>query len=136
MIQPVSWQEIDDCCRELGEKLRTLPPRSLEVVAVCRGGLCPAAMLAYELGTSILTIDFPVMWSSDRSDLLIVDDICDTGQTFEELRLAFPNALYLSLFVKPQGKPLCDYWAREVPQDNWLLFPWARHDFYVGDENE
>jgi xanthine phosphoribosyltransferase len=130
MIYPVSWQEIDNCCQQLARKVNDLP--FSEIVAVSRGGLCPATMLSYELGKPIQLVDLPPLWSSDRSDILVVDDICDTGETFKELRQVFPHALYLSLFVKPKGKPLCDYWEHFVTQDTWVVFPWALHDQVKG----
>jgi xanthine phosphoribosyltransferase len=131
MIYPVSWKGVDDCCRELAESIRTMPPRSREIIAVSRGGICPAGILSYELDIPIsdiiVSVSPPTLFST-RDDILIVDDICDTGRTFEILRRCFPNALFLTLYTKPEGMPLCDYTARFVTQDTWVVFPWALHD--------
>jgi hypoxanthine phosphoribosyltransferase len=65
---------------------------------------------------------------SERDDLIIVDDICDTGRTFSLLRQSYPNALYVAAYAKPAGKEYCHYFGRLVDQSQWLVFPFAPSD--------
>jgi xanthine phosphoribosyltransferase len=104
-------------------------PGSLRAVCpVGRGGLIPAAIVAYARDIPALghlpvppaTIGF-----RDLKDVLIIDDIVDSGETFRVIRRLFPGAIYAAPYVKPQGRVYCDYWMEEVPQDLWLQFPWG-----------
>lgn len=122
----LSWPEIDQAVAELRD-LIYYPVG--EVLPVLRGGLVPAAMLAYAMELPVgPSVDLEGEQGSSRHDLLIVDDIADTGKTFRALRHRFPNALLVSLFAKPAGRSAVDECAREAGQDEWIVFPWATHD--------
>ena len=56
--------------------------------------------------------------------VLVVDDLTDTGKTFQAVRQILPNAHYATVYIKPQGKPLVDNYVTEVSQDTWIYFPW------------
>jgi hypoxanthine phosphoribosyltransferase len=55
------------------------------VVGVQRGGLVPATYLSHKLGVPLQVLDLEVGFKEkhnlDYSAILLVDDICDTGQT-------------------------------------------------------
>ena len=70
----------------------------------------------------------PEFITSVRRDLLIVDDVCDTGATFRGLRKFFPNALFAAPYAKPAGRDACDLSAVDVEQDTWIVMPWAKND--------
>jgi xanthine phosphoribosyltransferase len=132
-IHVVSWDEVEDACSKLASQIKQKGDpricRTSGIIAIARGGLVPAALLAYKLKLDIFgTACIPALNSSQRNDLLIVDDICDTGRTFTQLLRSFPNAVYVSTYVKPKGKPMCEYWSHEVAQDTWVVFPWAPDD--------
>ncbi len=40
--------------------------------------------------------------------MIILDDLVDTGGTFRELRKVWPNALYVTIFSKPEGEDVVD----------------------------
>jgi xanthine phosphoribosyltransferase len=128
--QFLSWPEYHQACDDLTEWLRgdARVRRGSAIVTVPRGGLVAAAIIAYGL-----RLDRIWAWNdalqSNRDDIIVIDDICDTGKTFKALKeSAFPNALYAAPYVKPQGRPLCTHWSREVPQDTWLVMPYAPDD--------
>ena len=63
---------------------------------------------------------------------LIVDDLVDTGKTFELARDMYPKAHYACIYVKPQGqkaKPILFITA--FSQDTWVHFPWDLENQYV-----
>jgi len=106
------------------------------VEAICpvgRGGLVPAAIVAYALQKPVLGY-LPLEPSVATGfqlltrGLLVIDDIADTGRTFAEIRACYPRAIYAAPYVKPQGKGYTDYWIEEIPQDVWLIFPWSPDD--------
>lgn len=121
----VTWDDVSALCRELTRKL----PRPVRTIApISRGGLVPATILSYATGVPIGFAIFPAapyLVRSDRDDILVVDEIADTGRTLREVRDHFPRAVLAALYVKPPGAALCDVYAREAPAGMWLTFPWG-----------
>lgn len=128
----LTWEQIDDACGRLARLLRN--PKPSAIVAVLRGGLVPATILSYALGAPIVDVVDPRRSSTYRPgrDLLVVDDVCDTGATLEHLRSYFPNARFAALYTKPIGEALCSFVVHPfiipVPQDTWITFPWSPND--------
>jgi len=135
---PVSWEELHRDSRALAWRLLPLMPFK-GVVAITRGGLVPAAIVAREL--EIRVIDTLCIASYDHKDQgslavlkeagagdgegwLIVDDLVDTGKTARAVRERLPKAHFATIYAKPAGRPLVDTFITEVSQDTWILFPW------------
>jgi len=93
------------------------------ITPMVRGGLVPAALLAYALR-------LPVLESGDGRCSIVVDDICDTGETLVRIRRRLPRATLVSLVAKPRGLERVPdlIYGRLVPQEYWVVFPWAPHD--------
>jgi xanthine phosphoribosyltransferase len=142
---PVSWDQFHRDARALAWRLSAAGPFE-SIVAVTRGGLVPAAIVARELG--IRTIDTVCVASYDHTKqgdlqvlkgisdetaklgggtgkgLLIVDDLVDTGKTGRLVRKLVPDAHFATVYAKPKGRPLVDTFITEVSQDTWIHFPW------------
>ena len=134
---PVSWEELHRHSKALAWRLVEGGPWN-GVVAVTRGGLVPAAIIARELEIRLidticiasyddkaqgeLTILKDV--SGDGEGWLIVDDLVDTGKTAQAVRDILPKAHFATVYAKPAGRPLVDSFITEVSQDTWILFPW------------
>ena len=136
----ISWEEFHRDTRELCAKIKKSGNYD-KIVAVSRGGLLPAGILAYELNirnTAIVnmsTYDGEVRREAEGFQLaaaevgkvdehtLIVDDLSDTGNTCNLLRPLFPQAHFVTVYVKPNGRNAVDVYGREMP-DCWLVFPW------------
>ena len=134
----VTWDSFQRETRRLAE--RQLPASQWKgIIAVTRGGLVPAAIMARELG--IRHVDTLCIASYDhnqqRADLqvikrvdgdgegyLIVDDLVDTGNTARVIREMYPKAKFVTVFAKPQGEPLVDDFEVRVTQDTWIEQPW------------
>ncbi len=139
----ISWDRFHADCRSLALRLRELPAMT-GLVAVARGGLVPAAIVAREL--SIRTVETvsvasyhgettqgaaailkplaPVFLNEGGAGLLVVDDLVDTGQTVRLLRGLLPRAHFACVYAKPAGRALVDTMIAEVPQQTWIHFPW------------
>ncbi|HLG87311.1 MAG TPA: xanthine phosphoribosyltransferase [Alphaproteobacteria bacterium] len=135
----VSWDEIRRDSVALADKVRARGSWH-GIVAVARGGLVPAALVAralglrcvetvsvasYErekLGTPAL-IKTPAA-AGDGAGWLIIDDLVDTGTTMLLIRGLLPKAHVGVLYAKPAGRALADHFVREFPQDCWIDFPW------------
>src|SRR2546430_3004633 len=116
------------------------------VVAITRGGLVPAAIVARELGLRIIDTVCVASYDHDKQGelkvlkgvsadvaklgggtgkgLLIVDDLVDTGKTGRLVRALLPDAHFAAGYAKPKGRPLVDTYITEVSQDTWIHFPW------------
>ena len=134
----ISWEDFHKHTKEL---LPTLQEKQFtKIIAVSRGGLIPAGILAYELNIrNVQTINissYDDMTIRSDKDIeieatlegvdqhtLIIDDISDTGRTFNLLRKKYPNAYFASVYAKPQGKNSTDKYA-VLFQDQWVVFPW------------
>ena len=148
----VSWDQIHRDSRALAWRLDGKGPNDggwKAVVAITRGGLAPAMIVAREL--DIRTVDTisvksynhqtqtePVVIKSpdmdvcgDGTGVLVVDDLVDTGKTLEVVRDLMPNAHFATVYAKPKGKPMVDSYITEVSQDTWIFFPWDMALQYV-----
>ncbi len=134
---PVSWEELHRHSKALAWRLMDGGPWQ-GLVAVTRGGLVPAAIVAREL--EIRLIDTICIASyddrtqgkltvlkevpGDGEGWLIVDDLVDTGRTAQVVRDSLPKAHFATVYAKPAGRPLVETFITEVSQDTWILFPW------------
>ena len=138
---PVSWEQLHRDARALAWRLNESGPFT-SVVAVTRGGLVPAAIVARELGIRIIdtvciasydygtqgeinTLKSPdVSIAGEGEGVVIVDDLADTGKTGRVVRDLLPKAHFATVYTKPQGQPLVDTFITEVSQDTWIYLPW------------
>ena len=60
----------------------------------------------------------------DGGDVLIIDDLVDTGATARVVRAMLPQAHYATVYAKPAGRALVDTFVTEVSQDTWIFLPW------------
>jgi xanthine phosphoribosyltransferase len=138
---PVSWEELHRHSKALAWRLLEAGPWS-GIIAVTRGGLVPAAIVARELdlrlvdtlcvasyvdrGTDRTKSQVQVLKriSGDGAGFLIIDDLVDTGHTARVIREMLPKAHFATVYAKPLGRPLVDTFVTEVSQDTWILFPW------------
>jgi xanthine phosphoribosyltransferase len=135
----VTWDQLHRDARALAWRLMSLRPLR-GIVAVTRGGLIPAAIIARELdvrfieSVSIVTYDEeekghpqvtkPPAAAGDGEGFLIVDDLVDTGTTGRIVRALLPKAHFACVYAKPAGKDVVDSFVTEVSQDTWIMFPW------------
>ncbi len=117
------------------------------IVAVTRGGLIPAAIIARELECRLVETISVVSYdeetqgeprvvksaaaAGDGTGFLIVDDLVDSGVTARLVRELLPRAHFACLYAKPAGKPVTDSFVVEVPQETWILFPWDTAPLFV-----
>lgn len=144
---PVSWEELHRHCKALAWRLldaaQSNGGKYKGIVAITRGGLVPAAIVARELNVRVIeTISCSTYNEQERGSKvnilkdaaaalpdqgegwLIVDDLVDTGITAKAVRQLLPKAHFATIYAKPSGRPMVDSYITEVSQDTWILFPW------------
>ncbi|KIL97997.1 Xanthine-guanine phosphoribosyltransferase [Paramagnetospirillum magnetotacticum MS-1] len=133
----LSWDEIHAVTRQLARRLQGKGPFD-GIIAIARGGLVPAAILAIELNIrKVDTVCIAGYDESTRHDLevlkrisgdgagwLVVDDLVDTGRTAQVVRDMLPGGHYATLYAKPSGRPMVHTHVEDVEQETWLIFPW------------
>ena len=149
----VSWDQIHRDSRALAWRLDHQGPGEggawRAVVAITRGGMVPACIVARELDlrvvdtisvksydnqsqTSAQVIKSPdAELMRDGSGILVVDDLVDSGKTLELVRNLYPKGHFATVYAKPKGRPMVDTFITEVSQDTWIFFPWDMALQYV-----
>ena len=142
---PISWDQLHRDAKALAWRL--LDKDFFKgIIAVTRGGLVPAAIIARELDIRLVdTICVSSYdWQNQKGEVkllkgiegdgqgwLIVDDLVDTGRTGKLIRELLPKAHFACVYAKPAGRPLVDTFITEVSQDTWILFPWDAESQFV-----
>ena len=151
----VTWDQLHRDARALAWRLMDKGPFT-GIVAIARGGLIPAAIIARELDMRLVEsvsvvvyaaessgtladeskgaaprIIKPPIAAGDGSGFLIVDDLVDTGTTARAVRALLPKAHFAAIYAKPAGRASVDSFVTEVSQDTWILFPWDTEPQFV-----
>ena len=116
------------------------------IVGINRGGLVPAVMLSHMLSKPLETIN----WSTrdfkrqehnfsiagdlvDGKNILLVDDINDSGQTFLDLIEDWGytddskgKLIKVTPLQRYTTKCPSEYYGELITVDNWVLFPWEQ----------
>ncbi len=148
----VSWDQLHRDARALAWRLDGHGPDDgawKAVVAITRGGMAPAMIVARELDIRMVdTISVKSYNHQEQSEpkvikepdmsvvgdgtgVLIIDDLVDTGKTLEVVRKHMPKAHVATVYAKPSGRPMVETFITEVSQDTWIFFPWDMALQYV-----
>jgi len=152
----MTWDDVGESARSLAQVVFDDGYRPGIILGIARGGLIPAAAVAYALGvknTFTMNVEFytdvdqrlevpmvlppvPELVEVADADLLIVDDVADTGATLEVVH-AFCAGKVASvrtavLFEKSRSTVRCDYvWRRT---EKWITFPWSARPTVGGSQ--
>ncbi len=135
----ISWEDFHQHTKALCQKIKTRGTYN-KIVAVSRGGLIPAGIIAYELDIrNNEAINFSSYDNNEQrkdedikfeahigevdAKTLIVDDLSDSGRTFQVLRKYYPQATFVTVYAKQKGAQQVDIYAEDMP-DEWIVFPW------------
>jgi xanthine phosphoribosyltransferase len=145
----VTWDMLQTHARKLA--LHLLPAKQWQgIIAVSRGGLTPALLLAREL--SLRYIDTICISSYDHNlkrkvevikqaggdgkGFIVIDDLVDTGTTAKIIRNIYPKSHFVTIFAKPHGRPLVDDYVVDIPQEIWIEQPWDTGLAYIPPVSE
>jgi len=143
----VSWDEFHRDARALAERLAPAGPWR-GIVAISRGGLVPATIIARALNIRVVETVSVVAYdqhslgleealgepkvtklpefAGDGEGFLIIDDLVDTGTTARVVRALLPRAYFACVYAKPAGRWLADEVFRGVSQDTWIVLLWEQ----------
>ena len=143
----MTWSDMGVASRALAQTVHDDGYRPDIILAIARGGLLLAAALGYALEVKNLftmNVEFytgmdarlpvpmilppvPELVDLQEAQLLIADDVADTGATLELVRDFCEGKVgevrTAVLYEKPRSIVKCDYvWRRT---DRWIDFPWS-----------
>ena len=113
------------------------------IISIARGGLVPGVYLSHMLGIR----NKPVVWqtrdgkinetiNTDSKEILIVDDINDSGVTFDGVvdNILANNDIKrgkiktVCLWTRYSSKFKVDHTVNTVDNDDWIVFPWEQEN--------
>src|SRR5919201_6978037 len=124
----ISWPELHRDARYLCRVLHELGDWK-GIIAITRGGLVPAALVARELDIRLIDTVCVVSYGAsgaggaeqaqgdlhwlkraqgDGEGWLLIDDLVDTGKTARAVRELLPRAHSATLYAKPPGRQIVD----------------------------
>ncbi|QCI27169.1 xanthine phosphoribosyltransferase [Buchnera aphidicola] len=140
----VTWDMLQIYTKKLAYQIMNIKKWE-KIIAVSRGGLIPATLLSREL--SIRYVDTICISSYNDNylkkiklikksnlkgdNVLIMDDLVDTGGTAKLIRKIYPKAYFITVFAKPKGRKLVDNYIIDIPQNVWIEQPWDMAISYV-----
>ena len=125
----MNWSEIDSLVHVLSDLILKSSRTFSSITTLSRGGLIPSRLLADHLGIQKILVD----QESISSKSLFVDDIFDSGMTFEKVLSAVDDQsqlLYVTLFARRGKKyPSQLIYAEKTNGDDYIVFPWDSLEF-------
>ncbi|MGC9113560.1 MAG: phosphoribosyltransferase [Candidatus Micrarchaeia archaeon] len=142
----LSWEDIYEYCRVVAGKVRQDKFRPDIIIAIARGGYVPARNLCDQLAVADLAsikvdhwgvtatkdnrarLRHPFNASVQDKNVLVVDDLADTGESFKTavpaIQALNPRELRTAtVFLLEKSKYVPDYYAAKRKWA-WMIFPW------------
>ena len=112
------------------------------MVAITRGGMVPACIVARELNIRVVdTVSVKSYAHQDQANtqilkspdagsigdgagVLIVDDLVDSGRRWRRCRRSIPPPISPPSTPSRKAVRWCRRFITEVSQDTWIYFPW------------
>lgn len=141
-----TYNDIHDACVSIVKQIKMYELEFDAIVGVSRGGLIPATIISQMLDTPLI----PVSYSSKKGKgddknhtnilpalldktILIVDDICDSGNTLAELvnyyivedAIVSTAVIHYKRLSNPVIVPKF-YWLTVEENDGWCHYPWEK----------
>lgn len=128
-VQNVDWDEIEHMVKTLSRKILNLSRTFHSITTLSRGGLIPSRLLADSLGIKKIYVDEKKI----SADSLVVDDIFDTGTSFDKIVAKVDDVsklVFATLFARRGKKyPPQLVYAAQTIDDDYVVFPWDKFEF-------
>ena len=124
----LSWNDIEALVDNLAEQINKMDKKPFYIYGVPRGGAIPAVWLSHKTGIDYYQLNSAqISKTADLSHILIVDDICDSGETIKKLKENFPKCQTATLYYKETSIDKPDIYG-EITGEEWLVFPWENNE--------
>jgi len=150
-VKLVKWSDVVGWCKELARIVKESGYKPDIIVAVARGGYAPARLLCDLLDihdlvsiqvlhwgraaeiTAKAHVKYPLEIDLSGKRVLLVDDICDTGESLIVARdyileKCKPADLKIAVmqWISPVAKMKPDFYVEDVKEWVWYQYPWCR----------
>lgn len=148
----ISWDDFHNDCIEVTKKINSDGLEFDTIIALARGGLVPARIMAdYLKYDNFFTLGLKLYDGEERTDkvsiyqnlpeditskqsgkILIIDDVSDGGTTlwfsFRKLSILYPHMKIITAtpYFKPRTEFMPTYYSKSFPDEDWLVFPFER----------
>ena len=117
----VTWDDVNNLLDKIHEQSKG---EIRMVTGVPRGGTILAILYSHRFN-----VPYNQYISNHYPHMLILDDISDSGKTFEELKKEFPIPKYGALHYKEISSFKPDYYGEEIDLNyGWIVYPWEKED--------
>ena len=117
----ITWDEVNDLLDKVYDQCKG---NISLVTGVPRGGTILAILFSHRFD-----IQYTPYMSNHYPNMLILDDIADSGKTFKDLEQDFPKPKYGALHYKNTSVFEPDFYAKEIDKDfGWIVYPWEKKD--------
>jgi hypothetical protein len=125
----VSWNDIENLILSLSNEILKLPRSFSSITTLSRGGLIPSRLLADILDIKKIHVDQIIV----STDSLFVDDIFDTGRSFDDVLLRVDDSskfIFATLFAR-RGMKYPDQliYGKQTLDDSYVVFPWDKIEY-------
>jgi hypoxanthine phosphoribosyltransferase len=126
-----TWEEFDKDIEVLAQCIKFTPEL---IIGIARGGLVPGVALSHKLKVPFNSITWQDRDGGVKEKVfipdhtLVVDDINDTGLTFQSVTSGFNTKFQtVSLWERKLSKFTVDFTARRCDTE-WIVFPWEEDE--------
>lgn len=117
----LTWDDVYELLDNIHEQVKD---KVGFVTGIPRGGTILAILYSHRFNVTYLEHT-----SNHYPDLLIIDDIADSGKTFENLRKEVHNGITGALHYKEISSFKPDVFAKEISKNyGWIVYPWEKKD--------
>ncbi len=148
-LQYVTWNEVERYSELIASKIMKDGYKADVVIGIMRGGIVPARIVADYLGIrdlGVIEVMFyqrpgetrhkpvirqPLTLDVSERNVLIVDDVSDTGKSLQvalsAINLHGPDQIKTAtLYIKPWSTFIPDYYG--ASSTKWIVFPWEKNE--------
>ncbi len=142
----INWDGIDNLCNKITTQIKESNYIPDVIIGISRGGLIPARILCDKLQVSklevisvelynkehikinpIISCNYDLIYNIINKNVLIVDDIYDSGTTINiilNMLINIKNKRVVTLFTHEICKEV-DYFGEYIEnKDIWVVYPW------------
>lgn len=142
----ISWLDFDNAVQQIADFYQD--KKITKVIGIIRGGLPLAVALSHKLSVPMDTLVWKnrddrsyditkIKYIRDQIDVettLFVDDICDSGQTIDQIQSWIPQSRWCTLVTKCIDR--IEFSPMPTTSERWVTFPWEQNNKYLNHLKE
>lgn len=120
----LDWSDVEAAVESLAIKIANSGLELAAIGGLPRGGLIPAVLLSHRTNTPFVS---QVDGTEVSGNVLIVDDICDSGETLKQFK-SQGNIYTATIHHKQSAVVEPDFYHSLAYENQWIVYPWENKD--------